>query len=137
MNVSREEKKTEAIARMKLWEIFDPVIRQFEEEDQVCYSEGSLGACYWLEDDQMQRVREFEDRNNALVYHVVIKTIGVWDTEAYLYVSDHPEEWEFDRGDIIDEEPLVYVFNKDEPDFSEFGYIGVAKTMAGGLRRTY
>lgn len=137
MNVSREEKKTEAVARMKLWGIFPQVIQQFEESNQISESEAPIGACYWLDDEQMQRVCEFEERNNALVYHIVHTFANIGEMESFLYVSDYPEEWEYDREDIKNGEPLAYVFNKDMPDCSEFGYIGVELTAAGGLCRTW
>ena len=126
MNVTREEKKTEALARMKLWGIYAPIRKQFEKEDLVSESAPPLGACYWLDETQRKRVAEFEEKNNALVYHV-----------SYLYVSDYPEEWPMDREDLSAGQQLVYVFNHDMPDCSEFGSIGVALTPAAGLRRTW
>ena len=137
MTVSREEKKTEAIARMKLWGIYPPIRRQFEKEDLVSESAPPLGACYWLDEDQLARVRDFEKQNNALVYHVIHSYTSIGEMESYLYVSDYPEEWEQDRADIKDKQQLAYVYNKDMPDCSEFGSIGVALTGAAGLRRTW
>ena len=85
----------------------------------------------------MARVHEFEERNNALVYHVIHSFTTIGEMESFLYVSDYPEEWERDRADIKDGQQLVYVFNKDMPDCSEFGSIGVSRTAAAGLRRTW
>lgn len=62
-------------------------------------------------------------------------TIG--EMESYLYVSDYPEEWEQDRADIREGQQLVYVYNKDDPALSELGYIGVTRTEAAGLHRTW
>lgn len=137
MTISREEKKIEAIARMKLWGIYQPIRKQFEKEDLVSESAPPLGACYWLEGEQLARVREFEEANNALVYHVIHSFTDIGEMESYLYVSDYPEEWPQDRKGIKDGQQLVYVFNHDMPDCSEFGSIGVALTGAAGLRRTW
>lgn len=137
MTISREEKKIEALARMKLWGIYPPIVKQFEEDNQISESAPPLGACYWLDEEQMARVREFEERNNALVYHVIHSFTNIGEMESFLYVSDYPEEWEQDRADIKDGQQLVYVCNKDMPDCSEFGSIGVAITGAAGLRRTW
>lgn len=136
MTISREEKKIEALARMKLWGIYPPIVKQFE-DDQISESAPPLGACYWLDEEQTARVREFEERNNALVYHVIHSFTTIGEMESFLYVSDYPEEWEQDRADIKDGQQLVYVFNKDMPDCSEFGSVGVALTGAAGLRRTW
>lgn len=137
MNISREEKKTEAIARMKLWGIYAPIRKQFEKEDLVSESAPPLGACFWLNEAQLEQVRKFEERNNALVYHVIHSYTSFGELESYLYVSDYPEEWEMDREDIGNGQQLVYVLNKDMPDCSEFGSIGIALTGAAGLRRTW
>lgn len=137
MNISREEKKAEAIARMKAWGIFAPIVKQFEKEDLVSESTPPLGACFWLNEEQLARVREFEEQNNALVYHVIHSYTNIGEMESYLFVSDYPEEWEMDRQDIGEGSQLVYVVNKDMPDCSEFGSIGIALTAAAGLRRTW
>lgn len=137
MNISREEKKVEALARMKLWGIYAPIRKQFEKEDLVSESAPPLGACFWLNEAQLEQVRTFEERNNALVYHVIHSYTSFGELESYLYVSDYPEEWEQDREDIKDGQQLVYVLNKDMPDCSEFGSIGIALTGAAGLRRTW
>lgn len=137
MNISREEKKIEAIARMKARGIYAPIVKQFEKEDLVSESAPPLGACFWLNEEQLARVREFEEQNNALVYHVIHSYTNIGEMESYLYVSDYPEEWERDRQDIGEGSQLVYVVNKDAPDCSEFGSIGIALTAAAGLRRTW
>lgn len=137
MNISREEKKIEAIARMKAWGIYAPIIKQFEKEDLVSESAPPLGACFWLNEEQLAQVREFEEKNNALVYHVIHSYTNIGEMESYLYVSDYPEEWEMDRQDIGEGSQLVYIVNKDAPDCSEFGSIGIALTAAAGLRRTW
>lgn len=137
MNISREEKKIEAIARMKAWGIYAPIIKQFEKEDLVSESAPPLGACFWLNEEQLARVREFEEKNDALVYHVIHSFTNIGEMESYLYVSDYPEEWEMDRQDIGEGSQLVYVVNKDAPDCSEFGSIGIALAAAAGLRRTW
>ena len=137
MTINREEKKTEAINRMKLWGIFSPIIRQFEKEDLVSESAPPFGACFHLNEEQLARVREFETEHNALVYHVIHSYTNIGELENYLYVSNYSEEWEQDRNDIKDGQQLVYVYNKDAPDCSEFGSIGIAITNAAGLRRTW
>lgn len=137
MNISREEKKIEAIERMKAWGIFAPIVKQFEKEDLISESAPPLGACFWLNEEQLARVREFEEKNNSLVYHVIHSYTNIGEMESYLFVSDYPEEWEMDRQDIGEGSQLVYVVNKDAPDCSEFGSIGIALTAAAGLRRTW
>lgn len=135
--MTREEKKKEAIERMKLWGIFPATIRQFEKEDLLSESLPPVGACFWVEGDSLAKVREFEKKHDALVYFVIHSYSNIGELECYLYVSNYPEEWEMDREDIKAGRQLVYVRNLDMPDCSEFGSIGIARTPAAGLRRVW
>lgn len=137
MNVTLEAKKAEAISRMKKWGIFPETIRQFEEDGKISESAPPFGACFWLDDAQLARVRQFEKDYNALVYHVIHSYTEFGELENYLYVSDHEEEWPMDRESLAHHEQCVYVFNKDAEFCSEFGVIGLAKTPAAGLCRVW
>ena len=137
MNVTREEKKAEAIQRMKKWGIFSPTIDQFEKEDLISQSLPPVGACYWIEGEQLQRVKDFENENNALVYFVIHSYTNIGELESYLFVSDYKEDWPIDREDIKEGQQIVYVYNADDPWCSEMGSIGIELTPAAGLRRTW
>ena len=139
MNVSRIDKKVEAVARMQMLGIFPDTIRQFEKENLVSISEPPFGAYFWAEGEELERIREFEKKNNALVYtaiHSYHREFG--KMTSYLFVSDYKdEEWEMDREDLKQWQSLVYVYNHDEPVFSEFGSIGIKLGAAAGLLRTW
>lgn len=137
MNISIEEKKAEAIARMKQLCIFPMTIKQFKDEGKISISEPPFGAFYWLEGEDLEPVHAFEKEYDALVYLAVksVTSLGVMD--SYLYVSDHRDEWASDRVDLMAGETCAYVYNRDMPDCSEIGYIGIERTPAAGLRRTW
>ena len=137
MNISIEEKKKEALCRMRLLGIFPETIRQFEEDGYVSVSEPPLGAFYWLEGEDLERVRNFEDRHNALVYMVVRSYTNFGKMDCFLFVGDFREEWDMDMSSLADGSAFVYVYNYDAPDCSEFGYVGLARTVAAGLRRVW
>lgn len=137
MNVSREEKKAEAIARMKTLGIFPDTIQQFEKSDLVSISEPPLGAFFWLDGEDLERVKKFEEEYNALVYLAIRSYTTIGKMDSFLYVSDHPDEWPMDRECLTEGETIAYVFNHDAPDCSELGHIGIAHTVAAGLRRTW
>lgn len=137
MNISKEAKKIEAVKRMKMWKLFPETVRQFENNDLVSESEPPIGACFWIDDDQKERVSEFEEKHNALVYHIIHDYTNIGELENYLYVSDHPEEWEMDHEGITNGSQLCYVHNRSMPDCSEFGEIGISLTPAAGLKRTW
>lgn len=135
--VSIEEKKTEAVARMKQLGIFKPTINQFKCDGLISISEPPFGAYYWIEGEEVEAIRSFEAEYNALVY-TVIRTYFKDGTvmDSYLYVSDYKEEWEDDRLNIKEGIPYAYVINYHEPEFSEFGHIQVKLGAAAGLIRT-
>lgn len=137
MNVTREAKKAEAVERMKALGIFGPTISQFEKSDLISQSLPPVGACFWIEGEQLQRVREFENENNALVYFVIHSYTNIGEMESYLFVSDYPDDWPLDRRDIKENMPLAQAYNADAPWCSEMGHIGIELTPAAGLRRTW
>lgn len=135
--MTREEMKAEAIARMRQLHLYPETIRQFEQENLISESAPPFGACFWLNEAQRERVRQLESKYNILVYHVIHSFITIGEMESYLYVSNHPEEWEDDRAGLKEGETVAYVYNCDDPELSEFGYIGIRLTPAAGLERTW
>lgn len=91
----REQQKQEAIKRMKKLGIMEQPIKEFEEEGKVNLSEGP-GLLYWLNDEEQEMVRKFEEDSNGLVYHVIKTQMNFGLMYSFLYVSEHIEEWEMD-----------------------------------------
>ena len=135
MNVSREEKKIEAIKRMEKMGYWGRAKEAFRRRNAVFVNEPPFGAVYDPEPDLAEQIKSFEEENNALVYIVVraFTVFGVLD--SLLYVSDYPEEWEMDNDDIKDGIAMTYTINKDSPDCSEFGSIGYRLGSGAGLIR--
>lgn len=137
MNISQKDKKAEAIARMKILKIFPKTIKQFEQGNHVSISEPPVGAFFWVEGEKLKELREWEQKYNALVYAIIRSYTSIGMMDSYLYVSDYKEEWEDDRRMLKEGEALAYVLNRDMPDYSEFGCIGIKRTIAAGLERTW
>ncbi len=135
MNISIEQKKAEALQRMKKLGIFEETVKQFEKENLVSVSEPPFGAFFWVEGDELAELQKFEQEYDALVYVVVRAFTALGRMDAYLYVSDDIEEWEDERACIEEMYPFCYVRNADFPDLSEFGCIGIKQTVAAGLQR--
>ena len=141
MKVSREVKKEEAIKRMKKMGIFNETIKQFKEDDLVSMSEPArmfgitIGALYWLNDDQKRVVQNFEEEYDALVYLVVRSYTNIGVMDGLFYVSDHKDEWFMDNADLDEKYACVYVINYDMPDCSEFGSIAWKESSGGILRQ--
>ena len=136
MKVSIEEKRAEAIKRMKAFGFFSDTVKLFEKNGTPLSSEPPWGAFYALNDQQKAAVHEFEVEYGGLVYSVIRsfhQELGVIDN--LLYVSDEKDEWPWDWGDIENMCPCIYAVNYNTPEFSEFGSIGVKMGAGAGLIR--
>lgn len=132
--MTRQEQKIEAIERMKMLKMHENPIKEFEVNDKLNQSEHG-GILYWLDEKQEQYVKDFEKKYNAVVYHVIHNYTDIGEMLSFLYVSDSPEEWEYDRDDLQAGYACAYVMNLDDEYCSEFGSIGI-KPQFGGLVRT-
>ena len=137
MNISKEKKIIEAVTRMRILEIYPETIEQFKREGLVSISEPPVGAFFWVEGEEFKEMKQWEQEHNALVYCIVRAYTSIGKMDAYLYVSDHKDEWADDREMLRNNETIAYVINRDMPDCSEFGSIGIRRTIAAGLARTW
>lgn len=135
MNISIEEKKAEAIRRMKMLGIFPETIKQFEAGYVSC-SEPPFGAYYWVEGEKLEALLKFEEEHDCLVYTVVRSYTSIGMMDSYLFVSDCKDDWDSDREDLEEGYAFSYTVNYDAPDCSEFGTIGIKLSVAAGLVRT-
>ena len=136
-NVSMEAKKAEALGRMKELGINSHTIRGFAEFDKISLSEPLLGSFFLIDDEDLERVREFERRYDALVFIIIRSFTAVGTMDNYLFVSDYPEEWQDDRRLLLEGEATAYVYNHYVPYCSEIGRIGIQQTVEAGLCRTW
>lgn len=133
----REKQKKEAVMRMNMLNILNQTIKEFEKEERINKSEFG-GILYWLNDEELAKVKEFEEEYNALVYHAIKGVYRMCDSSTmetldFLYVSAEEEEWEMDRGELKNNYALVYTVSDCCP-CGEFGSIMVKPSMGGLMR---
>ena len=131
--MDKELQKQEAIKRMKMLKILNQTIKEFENENVVNVSEHG-GILFWLNEEQKQYVKEFENKSNAVVYHVIHNHTEFGELLSFLYVSKDEDEWDYDKNDLKYGTAIAYVKNLDDDSCSEFGSIGI-KPQFGGLVR--
>ena len=134
MKTTNEQKKIEALERMRTLKLYPNIIKEFEKENIVNMSENG-GFLYWLTDEQKEIVSDFEAEYDALVYHVIHNFTELGEMLTIFYVSDDEEEWEYDREDLKDGYACAYVKNLTDDMFSEFGGVCIEPRI-GGLVRT-
>lgn len=131
--MDKKIQKEEAIKRMNMLKLHPNAINEFNDEDKLNQSEYG-GILYWLDEKQIEIVKEFEITYGAIVYHVIRSYTEFGELLSFLYVSKYKEEWSSDRREIQGNCPMVYVYNVDEPYFSEFGSIGIKSQFGGVIR---
>lgn len=129
----KEKQIREALERMTMLKMSRQCIDAFK-QGVVWESEG-IGALYECNDEENKIVKDFEEKHNAVVYHMIHNIFEFGECYSILYVSQDEDEWQSDRYDIEDGYAIAYVYNKDCPEFSEFGSIGIRPSI-GGLVRT-
>lgn len=126
--------KKEAIDRMHILKLHPNVIKEFSDNGKLNLS---LNAeLYYLSDEQLAIVQKFEQKYNAIVYHVIQNYTQFGELLSFLYVSQYTEEWEYERNDLKADYPFVYVANLTDETCSEFGSIGI-RPCVGGVIRNY
>lgn len=136
-----EQMKEEAFKRMRMLKLHENVLKDFEKgvlnksERQNAIFNGIL---YHLneeeEEDVIQKIKEFEEKYGGIVYHVIMTNTQNGLMYSCLYVSKHDDEWDMDNEDLKQGYCYAYVYNKDCPDCSEVGSIGI-RPVNGGLER--
>lgn len=102
MKPTKEEMKAEAIRRLKAYGVCDSVIRDFDKEGVVYYSE-RLNArfpavLYFLEDrpDLLAKAKEIEADTGCMVYHVIVTHLVDGEMVDFLLISKYKSDWEYE-----------------------------------------
>lgn len=130
-NVSIEEMKQECKVRLELLKIHPNAINDFIKQNKLNKSEGNLAILYWLDKEEEKLVKEFEEKYNILVYHV-IKTNALEDGIIYdlLYITADRELWLEEREEIDNGCVLSFTVSA----FSESGDIAIRSKNGGVMR---
>ena len=132
--MEREKMKEEALKRMKKLELHYNAIRDFKKKDSVINKSETMGALFWLTDEEKKMVEEVENEYGIMVYHIIHHNAEFGECYCMLYVSNYEEDWQVDN-ELIDENIVyAYVYNKDDECCSEFGTIAIKKSFGGLVR---
>lgn len=132
--LSKKEMKKEAINRMKILQLHQNVLDDFINENKLNKSDSPLGTLYWLDEEEIKIVKDFEQRHNVLVYHVIHTFSNLGETYELLFVTNEKEEWENEKRDLKNGFAFAQVIVIDYEPNSEMGYIGVEAKNGGIIR---
>lgn len=140
--------KEEAIKRLMSLSILPDVIEDFVKNGTVYYSERMNeifdGILFSTKNkaEFVEIIKDFEERNDALVYHAHLTHTEFGDLLSLLYVSKYQEEWIQERDDLDYPDSngvfntIARVVNIENPSDSDTGYIGI-QSLIGGITRVY
>ena len=132
---TKEERKAQAIKLMKKLNIYNPYIKGFEEENNVCYFERYAGFWAFQDEELLEKINEIENKYGCTVYAVTHEFAEFGELYNFLIVPKNKIEWkELLIGDKNTKYVFAYVWNKTYDDCSEFGTI-VINALYGGLKR--
>lgn len=138
MNVTTEDKRQEAVMRMKALGASTEAIKRFADKGYVGISESPSGQFHRAEGEDLERIRRVEAEYGALVYMVIRSSTDTGKMDSILFVNDCPEDWGKERQALMSGGPVVaYVHNFDAPDRSGVSIIGIAGTAGTGLCQTH
>ena len=89
----KEKQKEEALKRMRMLQLLGKVREDFRKSGKVYYSERQNAffnaTLYWVDNEPefVKIIKDFEKKNNALVYHCQLTHLEYGDNLALLYVS--------------------------------------------------
>lgn len=138
---TRQEMKKEALKRMSMLKLLDNVIKDFDKDGKLYYSERMSvvfdGILYWVDNnkDFSKYVKDFEKESGYLVYHCQLTHTSIGDMFAMLFVSNNKADWAIEDEELEEGYTYANVINLDDDSLSEMGSIGV-KPMNGGITRT-
>lgn len=136
----KEKQKEEALKRMKMLSLMSNVIKDFEKNGKVYYSERQNAMfnaiLYWVDNEPKftKIIQEKEKKNNILIYHCQLTHTQFGDLLSLLFVSDDEDNWEDERQELRNGIAYCYVANLDCEYDSDWGTIGIKPSMGGVLR---
>ena len=133
------ELKERATKYLEKLNIYKPYINGFKSKNQkVCFYE-NYGGCWVDQEPEIEeKMHEIEEKYNAVCYAITheITEIGeMWDFLLATEDDGYVEALYYNQ-DIKYYCALAYVYNKDCPDCSKLGTIGI-KSFGGGLKRAF
>ncbi len=131
----QERQKEKAVELLKKMDVYKPYIKEFEENDQVCFFETYGGFWVDQEPEVYEKMKEIEEKHNCRVYAVTHEYTNIGEMYSFLLVTNYIREWKtlvYSSGNK--HTAFAYVWNKSAEWCSEFGSVTV-QSFGGGIKR--
>ena len=127
----KQLQKEEVLKRLEIlhskYGLPEYVVREFSESGTIFYSEYEYHKMQWTihkiskDKDFETVIKEYEINNNVFVYYAIFEPPTHRGLElSMLYVSEDKWNWENEKEDLLEGDPLVYYKNFDYENESGF-----------------
>ena len=127
----RQAQVAEALFRLTKLKVHPNVINDFKKDGTL--NSSTQGILFWLEEHEKEIVKNFEEKFNAVVYHIIKNFTEFGTMYSMLYVTSEQEVWEEDDEMLDNGQTIACV---TDGYFTDLGTIGV-KPFIGGIVRTF
>ncbi|MCD7728560.1 MAG: hypothetical protein LUI60_01435 [Clostridia bacterium] len=135
MKPNTKAQKEVALELLNKLNIYQPYIKGFEEENQVCFFECYAGFWIYQEPEVYAKMKEIERKYGCIVYAVTHEFTQFGELYSFLIVTQYKQEWKhLVHSYGKNHRAFAYVWNKDDDFCSEFGSITV-HSFGGGIKR--
>ena len=126
-----EKMRREALRRMKMLGLSSEMIEAFEKDGSIYYTDENGEAKPFNEQVSKQAYKAFAEYShrsrNETIYYCIQTPTKFGELWSFLTVSEFPEDWPIERAGIPNGNLFAYVYNAENPVFSEIGSIVVEK----------
>ena len=129
MEVMNKKRVEEAVKRLELLGVDDDIIAAFRDnhEISVTYISGVVGKMGSIHHKALEAFHK--KKINATPYYIIESFINGFQLVSILIVEDVEDDdafWECEREDAKEGYVYAYVYNVDEPQYSELGDVFVS-----------
>ena len=91
-----EERKQEAVRRLYMLNLHPNVVKDFKRgtlncSDRIQFGPSTIGALFWLSDEEQEKVKEIEKKYEITVYHMTYEETAFGELYDLFYVSSHKD----------------------------------------------
>lgn len=134
---TREQMKERAVRNLKELNCFPAYKEKFRRSNVVTMYEGYGG--YYVDETQNSEllpiIEDIEKQYNGMIYAVIHNIMEFGDCYTFLWQTSYEEDDAYSvqtEGNV--HYTFAYVYNKDCPDWSEFGTVGIISRFGGLIR---
>ena len=133
--MNKQTRKEQAIKYLQQLYVYEPYVKDFIENDQVCVFERYMGYWVYQYPEIEAKMKAIEKKYKCTVYAITHEFTGFGECYSFLLVTNYKHEWKtLLQSKNSNHNAFAYVWNKTDDWCSEFGTVTV-QSKFGGITR--